>query len=1281
MYYCWLGMAIAVISFAFLVSLTRMIIPVISDYRTNFEDIASTQLGRPVKVGKIEGEWTGLWPKIHLSNVRILSRDASINWIRASDVWLSVDLLSLVTHGRMEARRVKVNGLKLNVHRTREAAYRLNGESFRLDQASPGYQADLVSWFFSRDRLQLTNSQFLYRDDRYSTQTVNIDKVNLTLQNEVDTHHVYGNFVIPGKPDSTLAFVIDMDGDLLRPQKVVNNFYLNGKLYVSRWLQEWARPIVQLKQGNFLVRIWGQGYLKKMQQMTVQLDAREMIWKTPLPGKEPVQSRIKNLAANIFWRRQGEGWGLDIEDFSFFRKGGVWPVSDIHLAYNPPVHGRPASLEGSIAYIGLQDTGVLLSNNLPDSLPVKHVLANLNVNGILKNTRFIYQYDDKRSYHFSASTVLTGLGINRWKTFPGIKGLSGKLVIDGDRGVLKLDSTHGALDFGKLFIKPLSFQVLKGDIFWGLTGKGLEIVSDRLVASNDHIQTLSRAKVIMPAGGGSPFVDMQVDFKNGDVAHGGLYFPREMVRPATMAWLDRAFISGHVPSGKMLFHGRTADFPFTDGQGTFLVDFDVEEMTLDYGKPWPRLSALYGNVLFTDNSLLIKLAKGQVMKTDILPSRLKIEDLQGDSVLDMDMKLSGKTGQLIRYIQRMPIRKEASEFLSNIVATGTMNTAFKMSIPFTGQGKNKLSGRTKFNPGNLKLADWNQEFTNVEGILDFNYDGDVFRYSSNNIRAEYKGKSIPLTVKTRVSKNRDVSTTISMKTRMGVRLLLSSVIDKVPDRFKGESDWDIALTFYKTRSLLSIKSDLSGIAVALPDYFSKTAASRLPFLFEVNFSEGKTGPVRVKYGDKLSSVVDLKQVAGENTLERGELVFGKGPARLPTEPGFIIKGNLRTLSIGKWLDLFPGKKRGTISDSLTSITSNRLAVKLYIQRLITGQLDFNKVYLDVRKHNRGLQLDVNSAELAGEIIVPEDLTGTVPVKMDLKYLQLSKPEKRDEGPVPDPRKLPALEIKSARLVYNKKNLGALKLITRKVSDGIKIDNLSIRGPLIKADARGSWLFKNSWHESRIDLVLKAPRIDQAMGLFGYQTNIEGGKLEAELQASWPGPPHWLEMKRLNGNLHLSIKKGQLKKVNPGGGRIFGLLSIQTLSRRLSLDFSDLFRKGLAFDDIEGNFRIADGDAYTNDLHLNGPAAKIEISGRIGLAAEDYDQVVFVTPSISSSLPILGLAGGPQVAVGLYITEKLFRKKINKISKIRYTVTGSWDNPVITRTTPGTKGETDQEADD
>jgi uncharacterized protein YhdP len=129
--------------------------------------------------------------------------------------------------------------------------------------------------------------------------------------------------------------------------------------------------------------------------------------------------------------------------------------------------------------------------------------------------------------------------------------------------------------------------------------------------------------------------------------------------------------------------------------------------------------------------------------------------------------------------------------------------------------------------------------------------------------------------------------------------------------------------------------------------------------------------------------------------------------------------------------------------------------------------------------------------------------------------------------------------------------------------------------------------------------------------------------------------------------------------------MFGLMSIVALPRRLGLDFRDVFDKGFGFDEIKGTFRIDDGDAYTCDLSLEGPAADIGIVGRAGLADRDYDQTALVSANVGNTLPVVGaVVAGPQVAAALLIFSQIFKKPLQEVGQIYYRIDGSFDDPSV-----------------
>ena len=226
---------------------------------------------------------------------------------------------------------------------------------------------------------------------------------------------------------------------------------------------------------------------------------------------------------------------------------------------------------------------------------------------------------------------------------------------------------------------------------------------------------------------------------------------------------------------------------------------------------------------------------------------------------------------------------------------------------------------------------------------------------------------------------------------------------------------------------------------------------------------------------------------------------------------------------------------------------------------------------------------------------------------------------------------------------------------------------------MKISAIGDWLKGSRGQQSSFTATIDSGDIGDSLSKFGYVGTIKGGKGSGQVSAVWSGSPVDIDMKSLDGSVSLNLSKGQLLEVDPGAGRILGILSLQALPRRLTLDFSDLFGKGFSFDSIKGDFAVRQGNAYTDNLDMEGPAAQVKTVGRVGLASHDYDETVTVTPHLTSSLPVaVGIASGVAVGVAILLLQKIFEDQINEMTRVQYTITGPWAKPVVERLVKGEK---------
>jgi len=222
-------------------------------------------------------------------------------------------------------------------------------------------------------------------------------------------------------------------------------------------------------------------------------------------------------------------------------------------------------------------------------------------------------------------------------------------------------------------------------------------------------------------------------------------------------------------------------------------------------------------------------------------------------------------------------------------------------------------------------------------------------------------------------------------------------------------------------------------------------------------------------------------------------------------------------------------------------------------------------------------------------------------------------------------------------------------------------------PNVTMTASGNWTGTERDNSSHLIIQLNAQNLGRMMDALGYPGIIDGGQTRADIDAIWPGPPSSFAMAKLQtGAITLNIAEGRILEAKPGVGRIFGLLSLSEIPRRLTLDFSDFFKSGLGFNSITGTFGLDKGNAYTSNLVIKSPAADISVSGRTGLRAKDYDQEMLVSPHASATLPLVGaIAAGPVGAAAGLVLQGVLGKGIGKATGSRYKVTGSWEKPEIT----------------
>jgi uncharacterized protein YhdP len=394
---------------------------------------------------------------------------------------------------------------------------------------------------------------------------------------------------------------------------------------------------------------------------------------------------------------------------------------------------------------------------------------------------------------------------------------------------------------------------------------------------------------------------------------------------------------------------------------------------------------------------------------------------------------------------------------------------------------------------------------------------------------------------------------------------------------------------------------------------------------------------------------------------------------------------VQRLDLGGWLRLStPDKDAKPLSYYMRT-------ARLNVAELDYLGLAFRDVSLDLAVAERNWRINVGGPNVIGEITIPSAAGSTEPWNLlfDRLHVEVAgneDPNAAGAGPdsgagpgagasaaanIPadaDPRTVPSVNFHATELIWGERQFGDVTATLAKQDFGVALKSLSAVGPSFTVSAQGEWRAKDAG-VSRIKGTLASTDVQSTLKDLGYADVIQAKSGKMEFDLTWDGAPTSAAFAQVIGRVQLSLEKGQVTGIKPGAGRVLGLVSIAALPRRLALDFSDLTDKGMAFDTVHGDFDLRNGNAYTENVLLKGPAAEIGLIGRVGLKNRDYDQTAVVTGSVGNSLSIpvaSALVGGPVVGAAVLLFTQVFKQPLKGLARGYYRITGSWDNPTVER---------------
>jgi uncharacterized protein YhdP len=327
--------------------------------------------------------------------------------------------------------------------------------------------------------------------------------------------------------------------------------------------------------------------------------------------------------------------------------------------------------------------------------------------------------------------------------------------------------------------------------------------------------------------------------------------------------------------------------------------------------------------------------------------------------------------------------------------------------------------------------------------------------------------------------------------------------------------------------------------------------------------------------------------------------------------------------------------------------------------------------LDIKGSGRNglLSLRLTSKELNGDMIWQPQGNGKLLGRFKNAMLGEGHGEPMKAAKVfvekntkPDNSSFPEVDVTVEKLTYKGRQLGKLEMDLSEADGSVLLNSLRLTNPDGVLNMSGKW--QAVPERTQIEIRADVSDAGKILSRSGYPDSLKDGSGSLATDLYWAGAPDTFNYSKLNGSVHLNVGKGRFLKVDPGAAKLLGVLSLQSIPRRISLDFTDVFSDGFQFDSITGNAQIVNGLLLTNDMKLTGSSAKVTMSGQVDMNHETQELKVRIMPTIGDNVSLLAFVGGPAVGVGVLLANKILRDPLDKLVSFEYNVNGSWADPKV-----------------
>lgn len=1253
----WLALAILLVLAAVTLSLVRYSLPYLDNYRDQIEQMITDYYGQDVIIGNLSADWSAFGPSIVLQDVELLTDDHQPFTLQIDRTHLVLNLWQSLWQRQWLLDDFVLEGVRVDY--TLDLSGPRSTEMLALD----GLEQLLLDQL---ENFRVVNSRVRVDDGSGELRHLLIEQLRWT--NAGNRRHGTGRFRISEVSPNSFNFVLDTQGSSFLD--------MSGELFVEADaldFSSWVETViagVDITRAEVNVRAWFDFEAGRLGNGQIHFGHNQLGWQR---DGQP-HALITSPVTWAIWP-QADGWMMSSEALQITIDDVSWPVDSIRWQYADNQHTI------NLHQFEFRETSPLWSLFGSPGAQIRDWLSGIQPAGVINDVQIRLTEQLEWLFYVRGEQL-------HWQAHqgvPGMQGLSFELWSSLQSGSFRLQGNEVSLVSPHTFHQEQQLSQINWSGYWGRLENGwhLGVPDGSLRAAGvDFSQQFALSRYDQQ----SPMVEWWLEGDNAElhVADALQLLPLQ-IGEALTDYLFNAIEQGAVDQLSMLWRGELETFPYYDHDGVFHARILASDLDFRFQPDWPAIEQTQLNLAFRDHNLYMNATGGSLGDAELISVEAVIPALvQPQPWLHVEAEVRGSGDAAYDVFMQSPLASSVGASLAQISSGEVVDGDFTLRIPLFEQTDDddfpvEVDGGVTFSGQDVYLTPLDLTFTNTRGRLLFSND----TLDSRDLHTEVFGLPVALQLEAAPvgdAYQLDMQVDGQWDAEQFAR---STGLDWTASVFDGQvsTDADFRLQLYADHFLYDwqMRSDLSALGIMLPEPFSYPTGAQEEFELVVRGDEQALNVFAI-WPDQLRFEGDL--VLGESSFSRALLEFGATPLRGPAmaAEGLVVHLDLEQVDAAPWMAL-----SARLHDTAGNTEHAGLPWSLPALKQLNGRIGI----LDVagqRFHD--LRLNGEPAEDAGNwrldmfadegrltLTLPDEQNEAVRIHADFLNLQAFNRENESE---PDSESndhiwqrpggeffdtLPAMYITCDVCRYDDSEVGRLE-IRLDTEPGRQLQLLHLRRNGAEVSLTGGWQAIDDEYRTHVAGWVAIADVGNLIADFGSQSVVRDSTAQIELSLNWAGSPAQFALHNLNGELDWRLGSGYLRDVSDGGARLLSIFSLESLMRKLTLDFRDIFARGMFYSSFRGTLSVEDGVVHTDNTRMNGAAGDMEVSGSTNLVTEELNYNLVYVPKVTSSLPVLvaWMVNPPTGIAALLLDRMLHDAQV--ISRLQYQIRGTLSEPEV-----------------